>query len=609
LLNPQEAIDGISVASSSSDDQSESSIMLQFELGTHKPFNDSIILSSDEKNITTIITTDPPPSISSNSGTANLPSNSSITNGHRSASTCEESRKEEVNLPARSNSEKPSTLESSSKKSYAVSFSIPSPTSSPAVKFQDFLTPRENQSKYVIMSPKLASRSGDLLTPLKKQSSQLVFSSNSQLISSSSFISSNSSSSSSVVEPVVNVETTPTDQAHIFNPDDYELQFVEVMEIQESRELFLNFIQQFAIPETVSFLKDMYKYKEKRNSFYNSTTMKINEDITLETFSAFSFGMSSLKKSLGDLYKMAHEMYHLYLENGSQYQLNVSADIFQNVEKRWQSLFTYIRSFKESMLRSNSKTSMFTSATNHNFFDSDFDSIALSTDPIRVAPEEDDELSKFAAELELMDQNQSLNQSTTSLTSNTTSVNQSHNVDDESSYFVKSLAILTDWTLIQEKLLAIAQLFDSTEFYIYNDLAIEYFPRFKRSSELKNLLQSKGEDFTKKIAINIKLGYDFDLRFKSKDFITPSIQDRDIYFMIKLALGTSEWEFIKSARYGMNGKITKSKEETVSSYQAFISKSKYLVSDSASINMKLSKIVIDLPFSVEDSYKVIIDRK
>lgn len=419
------------------------------------------------------------------------------------------------------------------------------------------------------------------------------------LLSSSSII--NTTRTATSTTPVTTPVATPT--IVTFNPDEYELQLVELMEVNESREVFLNYIQRFAIPETVSFLRDMWKFKEKRKGIYNPTTMSIRPEIQTEnlqnSFSS-SFSLNSHKKTVAELYRMAKEMIANYMEKASKYQLNVSSDVTTSLEKRWNVITSVLKSCGHNVEHTRVHSM---NLSKHFFkseaFESDMLSLELDHDiklPTVVVETPQDEGNGQSEILEYVEENKS--------TSNNTNLDHlsSNNLEYESSLFVKCLGHIEDKSQFCDVLVKLCQLFDNVEYFVYNDLAMEHFPRFKKSKEAKNFLLSKGEDFTKKIAINIKLGYEIDLRYKAKDFISPSITDKDIYFMIMLCNDDS-WEKVTEKTLHVEKDLT-------TSYQVFTSNKKILIGEEKeNTNFKLAKVEILLPFSVEESYKVIVDRQ
>ncbi|KAG2370769.1 hypothetical protein C9374_014227 [Naegleria lovaniensis] len=421
---------------------------------------------------------------------------------------------------------------------------------------------------------------------------------------------------SSPFDPATTISSTnpsllPSQQQQpLFNPDEYELQLVEVMEIHESREVFLNYIQRFAIPETVSFLRDMWKFKEKRKGIYNPTTMSIRPEIQTENLqSSFSssFSLNSHKKTVAELYRMAKEMISNYMEKESKYQLNVSSEVTTSLDKRWHVISSVLKTFGNVRVHSMSLTKqLFKSEA----FESEMLSLELDQDVIKLptviveTPQEEGNCQAEILEY-IEDTKSSASSSSTPPPSNDPqhlSACSNNNLEYESSLFVKCLGHIEDKNQFNDILVKLCQIFDHVEYFIYKDLAMEHFPKFKKSAEAKNFLLSKGEDFTKKIAINIKLGYEIDIRYKAKDFISPSITDKDIYFIIMLCKDDS-WEKVTE-------KSLHVEKDLVTSYQVFTSSKKFLIGEEKeNTSFKLAKVEISLPFSVEDSYKVIVDRQ
>ncbi|EFC42759.1 predicted protein [Naegleria gruberi] len=402
----------------------------------------------------------------------------------------------------------------------------------------------------------------------------------------------------------------------MFEVDDYELQFVEMMEVPESRDLFLTHLQSFSIPEVISFLKDMWKYKEKRKNIYNGTTMKIEHSTSVENLqSSFASTFSLQRKTVTELHKLAQDMIGLYIENDARLQLNISSEVSSLLLKRWGAI-NHIKNTVEVKQSSFAKSakSFFNSESNESdMFSIDLDTIKLpSTTTTTMASSvgtsytssNNNPLTNTIVAGSL-DMDTILDETVTDKMERSSSVHSmsTPNLDEDSGFFVKCLAHALP-NQIQETVLKLCQLFDSVEFYVYNDLALEHFPKFKKSKEVKNFLLQKGEEFTKKISINMKLGYELDIRYKAKDFVNPLITDKDIYFTIMLCTDAykSEWQLL--------GEKVIEEKYLKTSYQAYISNQKFLLGEeNSNSNMKLAKIDIQLPFPVDEAYKVALDRK
>jgi len=136
-------------------------------------------------------------------------------------------------------------------------------------------------------------------------------------------------------------------------------------------------------------------------------------------------------------------------------------------------------------------------------------------------------------------------------------------------------------------------LFEQVELTVNLDLKIDQFPRFVRSEQLLNFLGEKGEEFTRRIAVNISKGFNVDIRYKPKDFTSSVITDRDIFFGFSLYDDTVDWEMFLQ-------------EET---YHLYHSKTSYVIGQDRMEGMSLLKSIHYLPFDVKDVWSVFCDKE
>ncbi|KAL9658553.1 hypothetical protein ABK040_006092 [Willaertia magna] len=154
-------------------------------------------------------------------------------------------------------------------------------------------------------------------------------------------------------------------------------------------------------------------------------------------------------------------------------------------------------------------------------------------------------------------------------------------------------------------------LFEDLEFAIHRDLKTGYFSKFVRSKEFKDFLKQKGELFTRKIALKKN---EIDIRYQPKDFIEPTLTDKDIYFGFSLAEDSNDWNFVSDGI--INGKNLKSIKENnineenykwIGKYQVFVSKTNYVIGDNLK-GMRVAKVILDLPCDMHDAVASIFDQ-
>ena len=121
------------------------------------------------------------------------------------------------------------------------------------------------------------------------------------------------------------------------------------------------------------------------------------------------------------------------------------------------------------------------------------------------------------------------------------------------------------------------------------DLKMSHFQSFSKSEFLMKFLKEKGEKYTRTMGVDISKGYNVDLRFKPQDLRVPTITDDYIYFGLGLCEETPDWELVT--------------KDSKLNYSVYTSKTSYLF-DNSSKGMKLSKIVIDLEYPIEDLWAI-----
>ncbi|KAG2379296.1 hypothetical protein C9374_007435 [Naegleria lovaniensis] len=130
------------------------------------------------------------------------------------------------------------------------------------------------------------------------------------------------------------------------------------------------------------------------------------------------------------------------------------------------------------------------------------------------------------------------------------------------------------------------KLFGQALFNVNLDLKLDQFPRFVRSDQLMKFLKEKGESYTRSIAVDISKGFKGDMRWKPNDLKDRIITDDYIYFGFNVADDTPDWELIYN---------------TTSPYlcHAYISKTPYVFGSENMKGMKLAKMVLHIPFSLD----------
>ncbi|KAL9652978.1 hypothetical protein ABK040_015493 [Willaertia magna] len=137
----------------------------------------------------------------------------------------------------------------------------------------------------------------------------------------------------------------------------------------------------------------------------------------------------------------------------------------------------------------------------------------------------------------------------------------------------------TNTSSVKEKYIT---LFDQIEISTHIDLKLDQFPRFVRYDGLKQFLSEKGEEFCRRIALDISKGFEVDIRYKPKDLVDPFISDKDIYFILSLLEDSPDWyEYYRSNKQ--------------SEKYCFQSNSNYTIGTKVK-GLKLAKQVIYLPF-------------
>jgi hypothetical protein len=117
---------------------------------------------------------------------------------------------------------------------------------------------------------------------------------------------------------------------------------------------------------------------------------------------------------------------------------------------------------------------------------------------------------------------------------------QEVNVDNYARDSVMELLEAAD----REKLLAL-HTFDPVTKIIFRELKDDPFARYVRTNMFEKFIRSKGEEFLKEIALDLRIaGIRNAVLFQPKDFDSPCITDRDIQFMFKLIETPSEWTCI-----------------------------------------------------------------
>ncbi|KAF0979265.1 hypothetical protein FDP41_001608 [Naegleria fowleri] len=130
------------------------------------------------------------------------------------------------------------------------------------------------------------------------------------------------------------------------------------------------------------------------------------------------------------------------------------------------------------------------------------------------------------------------------------------------------------------------KLFGQALFNVNLDLKLDQFPRFVRSDMLIKFLKEKGEVYTRSIAVDISKGFKGDMRWKPNDLKNRIITDDYIYFGFNVADDTPDWELIYN---------------TTTPYlcQGFVSKTPYVFDSENMKGMKLAKMVLHIPFSLD----------
>ncbi|EFC36885.1 hypothetical protein NAEGRDRAFT_59903 [Naegleria gruberi] len=126
------------------------------------------------------------------------------------------------------------------------------------------------------------------------------------------------------------------------------------------------------------------------------------------------------------------------------------------------------------------------------------------------------------------------------------------------------------------------------------DLKYDEFPRYARSNTLHLFLVRKGEEYTRRIAINIANDFYVDIRFKPKDFESQLMTDKDVYFAYTLSEDTPDWKELTCS-------------EKPNFLQTFVSKTVYSIGPDEMKGMRLFKLVMHLPYAVEDVWATYCD--
>ncbi|KAL9657398.1 hypothetical protein ABK040_014386 [Willaertia magna] len=141
------------------------------------------------------------------------------------------------------------------------------------------------------------------------------------------------------------------------------------------------------------------------------------------------------------------------------------------------------------------------------------------------------------------------------------------------------------------------KLFEDVSFNVNLDLKLDQLPRFLRSEMYTKFMKEKGEKYVQTIATDISNGYQVDFKYKPKDFTSPILTDKDVYFAYQLFEDTPDWELIYDS-FKKNQKLFT---------QAFISHTNYVFGNSK--GFKLTKFVMHFPYSRDEVFKCFSDKK
>ncbi|KAL9644903.1 hypothetical protein ABK040_005383 [Willaertia magna] len=298
-----------------------------------------------------------------------------------------------------------------------------------------------------------------------------------------------------------------------FNYEDYEVQFVEMMECSESRELFLNYVKQYSIHEMIEFLNKSQDYRKEIGIAYDKKE--------IDTLTLTKCEIPKNLKHIDTILTEAKEIINQFIMPNGKYPLNVSCHIRDKTIRR----YNYYSNFSSN-------------------------------------------LSEYIISL---------------------------NDESEQRKIWKELV----------------NLFDDIECTILHDLQYNYFSKFKTSETLTSFLKKKGPEFTKLIAINTKIGFGIDIRYKPEDFITTNLSEKDIYFAFTLAEDSPDWTLIYDDTLKINYNNNNDKENNKLSVPVlgFTSRHSYALGNANPNTMRIGKVIAELPFDYREVYRMFSDKE
>lgn len=139
------------------------------------------------------------------------------------------------------------------------------------------------------------------------------------------------------------------------------------------------------------------------------------------------------------------------------------------------------------------------------------------------------------------------------------------------------------------------QIFYDVVQVVYRELKEDAFPRYVRSDSFTNFATSKGEEYIRSLSIHISQLENRNLLFMPKDFVSDTITDHDICFLLHLCKDSPDWEALS---------VTK-KNKLEKDYYPYISRADYCIGGNE--RMKLGKFTGFLPCSATHAMETLFN--
>ncbi|KAL0481656.1 hypothetical protein AKO1_012477 [Acrasis kona] len=164
-------------------------------------------------------------------------------------------------------------------------------------------------------------------------------------------------------------------------------------------------------------------------------------------------------------------------------------------------------------------------------------------------------------------------------------VDKEVNVDEQARKRIKDVFDKTEAPTDSEKHSFSEHLFNPLFKLVRREIRMDTFPRYIRSDYFIDFAEKKGEEFIRKISIDLRRSEPRNaVMFQPTDFTTKQITDRDIQFILRLAEDSSDWEsLIKGSNLN---------------HYCYTSKTDYSIGGLK--GLKLGKMTGILPYHVDD---------